>query len=40
MTAVEPVASCPQCGEPKAPHRVCGYCGFYNERQVRAVDEE
>ena len=32
--------ACPQCGEPKAPHRVCAYCGFYNERQVRAVDEE
>lgn len=31
---------CPQCAEPKAPHRVCGYCGFYNERQVRAVNEE
>ena len=35
-----PPGACPQCGEPKAPHRVCAYCGFYNERQVRAVDEE
>ena len=35
-----PWLACPQCGEPKAPHRVCAYCGFYNERQVRAVDEE
>jgi large subunit ribosomal protein L32 len=32
--------SCPQCGEPKAPHRVCKYCGFYRQRQVRPVDEE
>ncbi len=32
--------ACPQCAEPKAPHRVCAFCGFYNERQVRAVDEE
>ncbi|MFN2446754.1 MAG: 50S ribosomal protein L32 [Vicinamibacterales bacterium] len=31
---------CPQCGEPKAPHRVCAYCGYYRQRQVRAVDTE
>ena len=23
---------CPQCGEVKLPHRVCGNCGFYNTR--------
>jgi large subunit ribosomal protein L32 len=32
--------ACPQCGEPKAPHTVCKYCGFYRQRQVRPVDEE
>ena len=32
--------NCPQCGEPKASHVVCKYCGFYKDRQVRAVDEE
>jgi len=31
---------CPQCGEPKAPHVVCQYCGYYKGRQVRPVDEE
>ena len=31
---------CPQCGEPKAAHRVCAYCGHYRARQVRPVDEE
>jgi large subunit ribosomal protein L32 len=31
---------CPQCGEPKAAHRVCRYCGFYRQRQVRPVDED
>ena len=31
---------CPQCHEPKAPHRVCQHCGHYRQRQVRAVDEE
>lgn len=31
---------CSQCHEPKAPHRICPHCGYYNQRQVRAVDEE
>jgi large subunit ribosomal protein L32 len=25
---------CPQCGEPRLPHRVCRHCGFYDRRQV------
>jgi len=25
---------CPQCGEPKLPHRVCGNCGYYKDREV------
>ena len=29
---------CPQCGEVKLPHRVCGNCGFYKDREV--VDAE
>ena len=32
--------TCPQCQEPKAPHRICPHCGFYRARQVRAVSEE
>lgn len=32
--------ACPQCQEPKAPHRICPHCGYYKQRQVRAVDEE
>ena len=31
---------CPQCHEPKAPHRICPHCGYYRQRQVRPVDEE
>jgi large subunit ribosomal protein L32 len=27
-------AACPQCGEPRAPHRVCRFCGTYDGRQV------
>lgn len=26
--------TCPQCGEVKLPHRVCGNCGFYRNREV------
>ncbi len=25
---------CPQCKEPKVPHRVCGACGYYNGTQA------
>ena len=25
---------CPQCGEVKLPHRVCGNCGYYKDNQV------
>ncbi len=25
---------CPQCDEPKLPHRACGSCGFYKDRNV------
>ena len=37
---VTTAGKCAQCGEPKASHVVCKYCGFYKGRQVRAVDEE
>jgi large subunit ribosomal protein L32 len=25
---------CPNCGELKQPHHVCGFCGHYDGRQV------
>ena len=28
------VNECPNCGELKRPHHVCGACGFYNDREV------
>lgn len=28
------LSRCSQCGDYKAPHRVCGTCGYYNGRQV------
>lgn len=33
------VVECPQCHEPKVPHRVCGNCGYYNGREVLEVEE-
>jgi len=29
---------CPNCGELKLPHNLCGACGFYNGREVVAVE--
>jgi large subunit ribosomal protein L32 len=29
--------SCSKCGEPKLPHRACGACGVYKDRQVIEV---
>lgn len=34
------LGECPQCHEPKRPHRVCPHCGYYRGRQVREVEEE
>jgi large subunit ribosomal protein L32 len=30
---------CPNCGELKRPHHVCGACGWYREREVVRKDE-
>lgn len=29
---------CPQCHDPKMPHRVCGSCGFYDGKEVMNVE--
>ena len=31
---------CPQCKEPKRPHRVCLHCGTYRDRQILETDED
>ncbi len=31
-------ADCPQCRQPKTPHKVCGNCGYYAGRQAVEVE--
>lgn len=33
-------STCPQCREPKRPHRVCPHCGNYRDRQVLEINED
>ena len=33
-------STCPSCGQPKLPHRVCPHCGTYNGREVIAEEKE
>jgi len=33
-------AECPNCGELRLPHHVCGSCGHYNGREVVARADE
>ena len=34
------VNECPNCGELKRPHHVCGSCGYYNDREVITQADE
>ncbi|MBO8130926.1 MAG: 50S ribosomal protein L32 [Candidatus Marinimicrobia bacterium] len=38
----EPVTTvaCPNCKEPKLPHRVCPNCGYYNGKPILTVKEK
>lgn len=31
---------CPQCNEPKPPHRVCPSCGVYKGKEVVSSDQD
>ncbi|MFW6140023.1 MAG: 50S ribosomal protein L32 [Acidobacteriota bacterium] len=37
---VPSLSLCPNCGNPKMPHRACPDCGYYKERQVIEGTEE
>ena len=37
--AIPGVVACPKCGEARLPHRACKACGYYNGREVVAVEE-
>ncbi len=34
------ISYCPNCKEPKLPHRVCPNCGYYRGREVIGLSEE
>lgn len=38
--ALKPMArlECPNCGELKRPHHICGACGHYDGREVTAPE--
>ncbi|NLN70901.1 MAG: 50S ribosomal protein L32 [Chloroflexi bacterium] len=31
---------CPNCGEPRLPHRVCANCGHYQGREIIEVTKK
>jgi large subunit ribosomal protein L32 len=37
---INQLSICPNCKEPKIPHRICRNCGYYNDRQVIKGEEE
>jgi len=36
--AAPTLSLCPQCREPKRPHRVCPHCGFYRGREIMPIE--
>lgn len=37
---VPTVSMCPECQEPKLPHRICMSCGTYNGKKILEVVEK
>ncbi|MGI4950163.1 MAG: 50S ribosomal protein L32 [Janthinobacterium lividum] len=35
--SIDSFQECPNCGELKRPHNLCGHCGHYNGREIVAV---
>ncbi len=34
------VSTCPKCGDPRVPHRICPSCGYYRDEQVFEIEAE
>ncbi len=34
------VGRCPECGEPKMPHQLCGGCGVYKGKNIIQLGDE
>ncbi|MGI6657632.1 MAG: 50S ribosomal protein L32 [Desulfobulbus sp.] len=34
------IGHCPECGEPKMPHRLCGSCGMYKGKNVLRLEDD
>ncbi len=34
------IVTCPNCGEPPLPHRVCSNCGHYQGREIIEISEK
>ncbi len=34
------IGVCPECGEPKMPHRLCGGCGTYKGKKIIQLGED
>ena len=34
------ISECPRCHEPKLNHRVCKKCGYYDGKEVLAIEKE
>ena len=33
------ISICPQCHQPKLPHRVCPTCNYYDGKEIVATEE-
>lgn len=38
--AVPHPVACPECSEPRMPHRVCPSCGTYNKKKILEIVEK
>ena len=34
------IGRCPECGEPKMSHRLCGRCGMYKGKSIIQLEEK